>query len=123
MSAFHHPKRKPLTPRQRAKLFEEHEGKCHACGRKIRPGDIWIHEHVIALENGGTDEWSNFALTCQWCLPQKNLEDHAKGAAIRRKATKHIIPSNQKQTKRQWPKRKFDKWRKMNGDIVIVRDE
>ena len=53
--------RKPLTPRQRLKLFEDHGGKCAICGLKIRPGEKFIDEHIRALGLGGTNDLDNRA--------------------------------------------------------------
>ena len=73
MTAFHTNPRKSLTDQQKAKLFLERGGRCHRCKRKLGPADVWIVEHVQALENGGTNDWENLTVTCAWCLPEKNL--------------------------------------------------
>lgn len=118
--AFRHEKRKQLTDQQRAKLFLDREGKCHRCTRKIRPGEIWYDEHLNALETGGTNDWSNRYLTCAWCFPKKNAEDHAKAAKIRAVATKHIVHASQRQRKSPpIPGSKRSAWkRKMDGSLV-----
>lgn len=51
-------KRKPLTPTQRLKLFEEHGGICKLCGLKII-GKKWIDEHGRSLGLGGSNDNSN----------------------------------------------------------------
>jgi 5-methylcytosine-specific restriction endonuclease McrA len=92
VNAFAHEPRGSMPPQRRARIFELCGGRCHKCKRRLYPGDFWIVEHVIALECGGTDEDSNLSITCEWCLPEKNAEDHAKAGHIRRSATKHIVP-------------------------------
>ena len=112
-SAFHHDPRKRLTDQQRAKLFLECGGMCHRCRRKLRPGDDWIDEHLTALENGGTNDLSNRGITCTWCKPHKDAEDHKKAAKSRHVATAHVVP-----TKRRDKRRGFKGWRKFNGEVV-----
>lgn len=51
-------KRKPLTPTQRLKLFEDHKGICKLCGLKII-GKKWIDEHGRSLGLGGSNDNSN----------------------------------------------------------------
>jgi 5-methylcytosine-specific restriction endonuclease McrA len=88
------------------------------CGRKLHPGDQWIVEHVIALENGGSNDWDNLGITCSWCKLGKDRRDHAQAAKQRRVATRHLIPRTMRPSK-GWNK-KFKK--KINGKVV-PRDE
>lgn len=94
--AFKTEDRKTLTDQQRAKLFLDRGGRCHKCSRKLGPADKWIVEHVIALENGGDNEWGNLDLTCSWCLPKKNADDAAQAAKTRDIAVSHIVPRDQR---------------------------
>lgn len=98
--AFNHHKRGAMPPQRRARVFAIRGGKCHRCGRKLGPSDFWCVEHVIALECGGTDDETNLDVTCEWCLPDKNAEDHAIAGHIRRSATKHTVPGAFR--KRRW---------------------
>lgn len=112
--AFHTNPRKTLTDQQKAKLFLERGGRCHRCFRKLRPPrDVWIVEHLRALENGGANDWENLTITCAWCFPKKNKEDDAIAKKIRHVATKHIVP-----TKERKPKRGFRGHRKFDGTPV-----
>lgn len=97
--AFRHEKRERLTDQERTKLFLERKGCCHKCTRKIMGGEVWYDEHVIALENGGTNDWSNRALTCKNCFHPKNSEDATIAAKIRAVATVNIVPVCQRQTR------------------------
>jgi hypothetical protein len=90
-SAWHHDPRIKLTEQQVAKLFLERHGCCRECGRKLTARDQYIVEHVIALENGGTNDWDNLGLTCSWCKPIKDARDHAQAGKQRRAATRHLI--------------------------------
>ena len=112
-SAFHHEPRARLTDQQRAKLFLARGGKCHLCHRKLGPADDWILEHVIALENGGTNENANLDITCAWCRPAKDAKDHGRAAKARAVATRHVVPRKRKEKPRG-----FRGWRKFNGDVV-----
>lgn len=90
-SPWHHEPRAVLSEQKAAKLFLEHGGCCDRCGRKLMAGDDWIVEHVLALENGGTNDWANLGITCSWCKPSKDAADHKAAGHMRRAATKQII--------------------------------
>lgn len=105
--------REYLTDQQKARLFVERGGQCWKCMRKLRPGDVWIVAHLIALENGGTNEWSNLDIECSWCTPGINASDHAKAAKSRHVRTYHTVPSSQRDKRRG-----FRGWRKFNGEQV-----
>lgn len=92
MNAFDHEKRGSMTPQRRARVFARRDGKCHKCTRKLGPSDFWIVEHLHALECGGNDDDDNLHLTCEWCIDEKNADDHATAAKIRRTFTKSVVP-------------------------------
>lgn len=111
--------RQRLTDQDRARLFLERGGRCHKCKRKLGPADDWIVEHMLALENGGTNEWKNLDVTCEWCLPAKNAEDDKVAKKIRAVATNHIVPTSQRQKSgRPLPGTKASGIKKkMNGQV------
>lgn len=78
----------PVPPRVRVRVFDDKDGRCHRCGRKIAAGETWTCEHLTALINGGANRESNLDVTCSWCLPEKNAEDVAEKSrvAVRRKS-------------------------------------
>jgi 5-methylcytosine-specific restriction endonuclease McrA len=119
-NAFRHAPRERLTDQERAKLFLDRKGKCHRCTRKIMHGEKWSDEHVIALENGGTNAWENRDISCSWCKPLKDGEDHKKAAKTRAVAVANIIPPSQRQKKgRPIPGSKRSGFKKkMNGEVV-----
>lgn len=92
MSPFVHEPRKRFTAQERARVFASCDGKCHRCGRKLSPRDDWTLEHLIALENGGTNDSANLTVTCEWCEPEKTAEDHEQAGHARRSYTKHVVP-------------------------------
>lgn len=104
--------RKTLSDQDRARLFVERGGYCWRCTRRLRAGDIWYVEHLLALENGGTNDWTNLDITCEHCFPGKNAEDHAKAAKSRHVRTYHVVPSSERDKRRG-----FKGWRRMNGEI------
>ena len=115
--AFRHEPRQRLSDRDRAKLFLDRGGRCHKCTRKIGTGEGWSDEHLTALECGGTNDWENRVLTCSWCKPIKDGEDHRRAAKIKRVATAHVIPPSQRQQKgRPIPGSKRSGWKhRMDG--------
>lgn len=121
--AFRTEERTRLTPQQRAKLFLDRGGKCHKCGRKLRAGDKWIDEHIQALENGGTNDWSNRGITCSWCFPVKNREDDAIAAKTRHVAVKHYVPTDLAREYPPMPGSKASPYKKTFRRGMIRRDE
>lgn len=92
MTPFHHHTRGSMTPQRRARIFAAHEGRCHRCTRKLGPSDDWDIDHILALENGGTDEESNLAPCCDWCHSGKTAKDHEQAGKSRRIYTKQNVP-------------------------------
>lgn len=82
----------PAPPRVRVRVFERCERKCGQCGRKIRPGENWTLEHVIALINSGQNRESNLGVTCDWCLPEKNAADVAEKSKTAAVKASFILP-------------------------------
>jgi 5-methylcytosine-specific restriction protein A len=76
--------RKPLTPRERLKLFEEHKGICGLCGLPIMPGEKWRDEHMRALGLGGSNEKSNRAPVHIKCAEVKDGDDIPRIAKAKR---------------------------------------
>lgn len=119
MNAFTTNERKSLTPQQKAKLFLERDGRCHRCTRKLRSGDHWTDEHIIALQNGGTNDWENRGICCSNCFKPKNAEDAKKAAKGRRVAVQTFVPRRERQSKKPMPFGKNSRFKKkMNGQII-----
>lgn len=96
---FSHHERGRMSPQRIAKIFLARDGRCHKCGRALRPGDDYDIDHIIALENGGTDEDSNLAPCCDWCHSEKTAEDHATAGHGRRMAARHVVPGRFRKSK------------------------
>ena len=79
-----------VPQRVRVRVFDAKDGRCHRCSRKIGAGERWILEHVKALINGGQNRESNLAITCEWCLPEKNAEDMEEKSKVYEIRSKHL---------------------------------
>ena len=92
-------KRKPLTPTQRLKLFEQHKGLCGICGAQIKAGEGWIDEHIIPLGLGGSNDMTNRAPVHAVCAAGKTFGkdgDVAKIAKAKRVKMRHLGISKSK---------------------------
>lgn len=79
-----------IPPRVRLRVFERYGGKCYLSGRKIRPGEPWEIEHVIALCNGGEHRESNMAPALTEPHKAKTAKDVALKAKVDRTRKKHL---------------------------------
>lgn len=96
----------PVPDRVRDRVYEKADHRCHACTRKIRTGENWILEHIIALINWlKTEEQphgnreSNLGVTCCNCLKPKNAADVAEKSAVYKSRLKNNTPSSQRKAK------------------------
>jgi len=96
-SSFTHAPRGSMSPQRALRIFQAADGRCHICKRKLGPADDWECEHVIALENGGTDDDANLAPACSWCHKDKTTDDHAQAGHGRRMAVKAFVPKRYRQ--------------------------
>mgnify|MGYP003385602190 CR=1 FL=1 len=101
MTPFQHHKRGSMTPQRMARIFAARDGRCYRCTKKLRPGDDYDFDHVIALENGGTDDDENIAPCCDGCHTEKTSTDHATAGKGRRRYSKHVVPKRF-QRSRSW---------------------
>jgi 5-methylcytosine-specific restriction protein A len=106
----------PVPPRVKDRVFLRFDGRCHACTRKVRPGEPWTCEHLKALINGGENRENNLGITCENCLPDKNAADVAEKSLVARKRAKHL---GLKKAKRPFPGSVASGLKKkMNGEVV-----
>ena len=47
-------------------VYERDGGRCHVCGRKVRPAR-WHLDHLLPLSKGGNHTYSNVAVSCPKC--------------------------------------------------------
>lgn len=80
-----------IPPRVRLRVFERDNGACQCgCTIKIRPGDIWQTDHIIALANGGKNIESNLRTLLANHHKIKTAQDVAEKAKVYRKRAKHL---------------------------------
>ncbi len=97
---FTHASRGRMSPQRIARVFAANGGKCAgACGRKLGPSDDYDIDHIIALENGGTDDDSNLQVLCSWCHTDKTADDHSTAGHARRAYTNHVVPKRFRKSK------------------------
>lgn len=82
-----------IPARVRVRVFERHGGICHLSGRRIRSGDLWDVDHIVALVNGGKHCESNLApalrdkhrekTKADVALKSKNYQVRAKHLGLR----------------------------------------
>ena len=108
-----------IPPRVRLRVFEAHGGVCHISGRKIRAGEKWEADHVIALINGGENREANLAPALSDKHKAKTAADVRQKADVARKRQKHLGIKTDSGRKLQ--SRGFDKTRrkKMNGTVEV----
>ena len=117
-SPWHHDPRIKLTQQKIAKLFLERGSMCGQpdCRRKLGASDDWIVEHILALENGGSNDWHNLGITCLRCKPIKDAADHGAAAKSRQSATRFVVSRSMRQT--SFPCGRNSPWKKkLNGQI------
>jgi 5-methylcytosine-specific restriction endonuclease McrA len=109
--------RKPLTPKQRTKLFLEHDGRCCICQSKIKVGEAWVDEHVKPLWLNGTNDMDNRAPAHADCALTKTRKETTQRAKGRRVAEKHFAGRQSKGP--PMPGTKRSRWKKkMDGTVV-----
>lgn len=82
--------RKPMSPMQRLRIFEAHQGICCLCDRKIQAGEKWIVEHPRALGLGGADTDENKRPAHEDCRRIKDKIDVPAIAKAKRMKARHI---------------------------------
>jgi 5-methylcytosine-specific restriction protein A len=80
----------PIPPRVKLRVFERHNGVCHLSGRKIRAGEPWDCDHVVALINGGQNRENNLAPALRDKHREKTARDVAEKARIASKKAAHL---------------------------------
>lgn len=96
----------PVPNRVRLRVFEKRGGICHRSGRKIRPGERWDMDHVIALCNWnptpgaphGNRESNLAPILADKPHKEKTAEDVAEKSMVARKRAKHFLPKKPSRT-------------------------
>lgn len=74
----------------RVRIFRDHDGFCHIAKRKIKRGEPWDLDHIVALVNGGEHRESNLAPALRDKHREKTAEDVAEKSRIYRKTAKDL---------------------------------
>ena len=80
----------PIPPRVKLRVFERHGGVCYLSGRKIRAGEAWEADHVIAIINGGPNRESNLKPALKAAHRIKSDADLAEKSKVYRVKGKHL---------------------------------
>lgn len=109
-----------IPPRVRVRVFDRHGGVCHLSGRRIRAGEAWDCDHIVALANGGSHRESNLAPALKAPHRQKTAADVAEKSMVARKRAKHLgiknakpkiqSPGFQKSRPQKTASRPIDRW-------------
>lgn len=103
-----------IPPRVRVRVFDRFGGICQLTGRKIRPGDAWDLDHIVALINGGQHRESNLQPALRDKHRAKTKEDVALKSKAAKRRKKHLL-----RTKSRFPcSRDSDRKKKLNGEVV-----
>ena len=84
-------------PRVRQRIYDRDGGNCHLCKTKIKFGETWEADHVIALINGGSNTEGNLAPAHSHCHLGKtalDVKEKSKVAKVRAKHTGVKRPKN-----------------------------
>jgi 5-methylcytosine-specific restriction protein A len=87
-----------IPPRVRVRVFNSHGGVCHLSGRRIRAGETWDVDHLVALCNGGEHRESNLAPALRDKHREKTAQDMKEKSMVYRKRAAHLglRPARQK---------------------------
>ena len=100
-------KRRRLSTRDRASLFERDSGVCHMCGLRIEAGQAWEASHRIPLACGGADDMSNLSPAHKRCHREHTANvDQPWIAKVRHQRDAH---TGAKVSKTQMQSRGFDR--------------
>lgn len=86
-----------VPPRVQLRVFEAYGGRCHISGIKIRPGDKFEMDHIVALINGGENRETNLAPALVKYHRQKTSQDVAEKAKTAKVKMKHLGITRPKQ--------------------------
>lgn len=101
-------------PHVRLRIFNRYDGRCYLSKRKIRPGETWHAEHMLALTLGGENRERNLAPALVDPHKVKTAKDRRIKKRTDKRRKRHIGIK---------PKRTITRWRRFNGDIVYATRE
>ena len=106
----------PVPDRVKLRVFEKYNGRCYLSGVKIRPGDRWDVEHILAISLGGENREGNLAPALVEPHKIKTKSDRRQKAKNDRVRKRHI--GIRKQSK--FACSRNSKWKKkLDGSVVL----
>lgn len=103
--------RKPLSPKQKLRMFIEQSGICCICGHKINGVKEAWDEHVNPLWLNGDNSAPNRSPAHNKCARAKSGAETTQRAKIRSTAEKHFGAKKQRSSLAKKPGTRFD-WSK-----------
>lgn len=79
-----------IPARVKLRIWERCGGLCGLTGKKLRPGDGYDFDHIIALEDGGRHAESNLHVVWRPAHRKKTAAEAGGRAERRRKQKKHL---------------------------------
>lgn len=81
----------PAPPRVRLRVWDRDHGICQCgCGVKIRLGDKWQTDHIVAIINGGENRERNLRTLLVKHHAEKTREDVAEKSAVADRRKHHL---------------------------------
>lgn len=98
-------KRRIFTPKQCVEIFQNSDGKCSLCGRKLFKRSSWTAGHIIAHALGGRTTVENGRVECnETCAPETHREDTGRFAKARRQGGETGQQARRARNGSQWQK-------------------
>lgn len=79
-----------IPTRVKLRVWERCEGRCALTGKKLRPGDAYDFDHIIALANGGEHREGNLQVLSRDAHRAKTVADVGLKAKTARIRAKHL---------------------------------
>ena len=79
-----------IPKRVKLRVWERCGGVCGLTGKKLRPGDGYDFDHIVALEDGGRHAESNLHVVWRPAHRLKTSAENTDRAIRRRKKAKHL---------------------------------
>lgn len=107
--------RRPLTSKQKLRMFISHDGICCICGLKIDGVSEAWDEHVNPLWLSGDNSAENRAPAHERCAKAKSAKEARARSKGRRVSERHF---GARKTKRPMPGSRNSRWKKhMDGSV------
>jgi 5-methylcytosine-specific restriction endonuclease McrA len=113
-------RRRKLTPRQHLLIWERARGICVLCEQPIDGvRELWIIEHLRAMELGAADEPDNMGPAHETCGHRKTQDDHRRAAKAKRQKIHHLGAAL---SKHPMPCGRQSRWKKKLDGTIVPRE-